>query len=255
MRNRKNLYLLVILLLLSNVFIHAYKRYEINKAKEIRAVREKLRTVSKSLRFVLPKNFHLKNHDKRELDKGENKRVIKKLTDYAVENDLRFVYSFVRWGGNVHFTSSSLGKNESLDNPEVKYGLHFAEASPLVHSAFEQDGFYEEITKDRWGSFYAVYYSRRYMGTNVRWVGGAEVSTKQLDTAVQKALLKTILETIFSFTGWLPVILLLIFFNAQDSSRHKSELQSSINLTKTIEGMYRRMKKENEKLKREREEE
>lgn len=205
---KKRWFVIAVFFLLFNTGLHVYHQYSTVKKLELGAVKARLMVASKSLKYILPKSFHIRNYGKTNISDRENKNIIRKLTDFAVDNDFRFVYSFVKRGSNVYFTSSSLGKNESIDNPEVVYGFHFSEASDVVHSAFKKDGYYSEVASDRWGKFYASYYSRRFYGTNERWLAGVEVTDRKFKNAIRKAKLKAIKNGIFIFSGVVPLIVL-----------------------------------------------
>jgi len=197
--NRKLILICVYILVILNLGIHSYSLFQSFKKLEIKVMVEKLKMASIAVKYLLPENFHLENLKTKKLSLVENQRIIRRLTRYANENNLRFVYSFYKNKDKVFFSASSIGKGEIIENPEVIFGFNFVEASQVLKKAFLKDGFSYEVSKDRWGDFFASYYSRRYFGTNNRWVAGAEYSTNKMEKATYKAFFQAIKGMIFPF--------------------------------------------------------
>ena len=162
-----------------------------------------LTVAAKSVSYILPQDFHkriLENYPTNLDDIN-----IKRLTDYARENDIRFIYSFAKSGTNVIFTSASLSINNTFDDPEVRYGLVFSEASDKLRNAFNNLGRTFEEGTDRWGDFFAVYWTREEGG--VKWVAGAELRKDIYEEHLNDAIVAAIQDL---FTNSLAVIFIVL---------------------------------------------
>ena len=93
------------------------------------------------------------------------------------------------------FTASSINTNESYTNPEVRYGFVFSEASDVIKHALQVKGVHIEEAEDRWGKFYAVYYTRTD-GTN-NWLIGAEYRKDLFDSKLINAIISAIIDLIY----------------------------------------------------------
>ncbi len=154
----------------------------------LRDVKRELGQAAQAVKYILPEGFH--NKVPKEVPVEEDDSNIRRETAYARERDIRFLYSFAMVGTNVIFTSSSINTNETLETPEVRYGFLFSEASGKLKQAFSKTGFSFEESEDRWGKFFAVYYTREEGGT--KWVAGAEYRKDLFDDRLEDAVLRAV---------------------------------------------------------------
>jgi len=165
---------------------------EYHDAKEaiLRDVKRELGQAAQAVKYILPNGFHERVHKEglKEIPIDVDDRNIFLETSYARERNIRFLYSFAMQGTNVIFTSSSINTNETFENPEVRFGFVFNESSGLVKEAFSRTGFSFEEAEDRWGKFFAVYYTREEGGK--KWIAGAEYRKDLFDSRLEEAVFR-----------------------------------------------------------------
>ncbi len=134
---------------------------------------------------------------------------IRRLTEFARINNIRFIYSYaLNEKHQVYFTSSSLNINETLENPEVRFGFIFDEATPALKKAFKKPGMHFEEAEDRWGKFFAVYWTVKE--NNKTWIAGAELRQELYVQEINKALQIAIFD-LLSTTLASALVALIIF--------------------------------------------
>ena len=189
---------------------YVFLRFEKERSNIMEHVNEVLVQASQTVKYILPEHFHLKA-----TKFGVNPEVdtsnIRRLTEFARERDIRFLYSFALSNTNIVFTSSSISEKESLENPEVRYGFVFSEATPALRKAFYTTGKSSEEAEDRWGKFYAVYWTREE--GKIKWVAGAEyrheLYADKLAVAIVEAFRDALFMIILCGALVLPTILRL----------------------------------------------
>jgi len=182
------------LIFLLGIGYYIHVRYQSAKTDILENVDEVLLQASQSVKYILPENFHIKakrNGVTQEIDDAN----IRRLTEFARERDIRFIYSYVMSNTNIVFTASSISEKESLDNPEVRYGFVFSEATPALKRAFHTTGKSYEEAEDRWGKFYAVYWTREEGKS--KWVAGAEYRHELYSDKLTVAILEAIKDVVF----------------------------------------------------------
>lgn len=184
MRRQYKLMIAWILAFILGSGLYLFNEYLDAKESILRDVKRELGQAAQAVKYILPDGFHEKVP--REVSKEEDDRNIRIETAYARERNIRFLYSFAMVGTNVIFTSSSINTNETFENPEVRYGFIFREASGKVKQAFGKTGFSFEEAEDRWGKFFAVYYTREE-GSR-KWLSGAEYRKDLFDDRLESAV-------------------------------------------------------------------
>lgn len=230
--------------------LYVYSRYSHEKNLILQNINEVLGQASMTVKYLLPENFHLrvkKNRYSPEQLSNIDMKNVELLTTFARERDIRFLYSYSQDGTNIIFTSSSIGTNtrvESLDNPEVRCGFVFNEASELVKRAFYRTGFYSEENVDRWGKFYAVYYVREEGG--LKWLAGAEYRQDLFDDRLNKAIISALWDVMFIMSLLIPLFLVLYYSHKKERDDLRIEISQ---LQQMCIGLIRK-KQDNNKDKR-----
>ncbi len=169
-------------------------RYNKERSNIMADVNEVLVQACQTVKYILPERFHIRA-EKFGVSKETDNDNIRRLTEFARERDIRFIYSYVLSNTNVVFTSSSISEKESLDNPEVRYGFVFNEATPALRKAFYTTGQTSEEAEDRWGKFYAVYWTREE--GKIKWVAGAEYRHELYADKLAVAIVEAFRDAVF----------------------------------------------------------
>ncbi len=207
MKLLKSIFSIWTLIFVVGTSLYVFFRYDREREAILSNVDEMLAQASQSVKYILPEGFHHKakrDGVSKEIDDAN----IRKLTEFARERNIRFIYSFTLSNTNVVFTSSSISEAESLDNPEVRYGFVFSEATPALKKAFHVTGKTSEEAEDRWGKFYAVYWTREE--GKAKWVAGSEYRHDLYSDKLAVALIEAIRDVVFM--GLLVLILLIPYF-------------------------------------------
>lgn len=206
----KRLFNIWTVIFLIGMAVYIYVRYDKEKTNIMNHVDEVLVQASQTVKFILPERFHIKalRYGVTQATDDDN---IRRLTEFARERDIRFLYSFALSNTNVVFTASSISEKESLNNPEVRYGFVFPEVTPTLRRAFHITGKSSEEAEDRWGKFYAVYWTREE--GKIKWVAGAEyrheLYADKLAVAIVEAFRDAVFMALLCGALMLPLIIRL----------------------------------------------
>ncbi len=239
----KNKILLGILIFLCLAF-YIYSRWLHERELILNNINEVLLQAAQTVKYILPDNFH--SEIKTNISQIIDDRNIKQLTEFARERNIRFIYSFANTFisntnynitnnkiiTNIIFTASSINTNESFENPEVRYGLVFSEASDIVKKALKNKGVYLEEAEDRWGRFYAVYYTRTE-GTN-NWLGGAEYRKDLFDSKLINAIVSAIIDLLYITLCIMLIIVPKYIKMKRQSEEDKKEIRNLRQFYKNI---------------------
>lgn len=239
----KNKILLGILIFLCLAF-YIYSRWLHERELILNNINEVLLQAAQTVKYILPDNFH--TEIKSSIPQNIDDRNIRKLTEFARERNIRFIYSFAntvttninynktnyKFITNVIFTASSINTNETFDNPEVRYGFVFSEASETVKEALKEKGVHVEEAEDRWGKFYAVYYTR-IEGTN-SWLGGAEYRKDLFDSKLINAIISAVIDLIYITLCIMIIIVPKYIRMKRQSEEDKKEIRNLRQFYKNI---------------------
>jgi hypothetical protein len=195
------------LLVAAGIFIFVGWQYHHEKTIIEENVREVLKQTAQSVKYILPEGFHSLYYPQGIPDSLDRMNA-RRLTEYAKERQIRFLYSYALSPSNtVIFTASSIDTNETLEKYDVHYGFNFNEATPELFAAFSNINQVSwEDAKDRWGSFFGVYWTQLENGRP--WVAGAEYRKNlyddKLEAAIKRAVWTFIYIAVFMFLLTVP---------------------------------------------------
>jgi C4-dicarboxylate-specific signal transduction histidine kinase len=242
MKNRLVLMFLfgVIVIVMGISWFHYANTKELLRQK----VNHNLLAVGRNPSFIL--DDHLQNlaYNDQNISRQEDEATIKKLSKYNENAGTDYVYTLIKKGESIYFTSSS-AKEEDYKNGDVSYFMDkYDEATPLLHKVFQTHKITFEESTDRWGSFRSVFIPMQT--AEGKWfVYGVDVDTYLLHQRVQEeleeVLIGNIVLIIFAF-------ILMIYYKrfARQELHNISEIEGA--LKKQIEEKTHELQTLNEQL-------
>ena len=240
---RTRIFILPIIIYLIGVIVFSILNYQNEKKKMIAEIDHQLLQAAKTLKFILPRNFHDRALSKNSISPIEflkNSEVISKLTkEYEVSN----IYSFVKRGNKIFFTSSNTKETQVGSETASSYWMEYTEATELLHRTFDSDRPSFETASDRWGTFRSVLMPE-YSVSGQKYIVGVDHDIGY----VQEQLFYRMLE-VFLKLGFLLLLLLPFCIAFITSSRSYSrDLMEQVKLrTKELEEETLQRKQSEEK--------
>jgi len=152
---RKRLIFPVVLYVVG-VVLFAFINYQRTKSVLLSGVDDNLFIAAQSVKNALPANFHDYATSQIAIDKKQDWKNIKALTNLANNMKIDFLYTVVIKNHKVYFTSCSTTASEINQNNEAHYWLEYPEASNSLPNIAETKKIVYETTVDRWGKFRSV---------------------------------------------------------------------------------------------------
>lgn len=130
------------------------------------------------------------------------------LTKFAKEVEAEYIYSLVKIGDKVYFSSSSSSAEEVANGDYLAYLTEYPEASNALIKLFNEPGLeLIEVERDSYGYFRS--YLKSYISSNGRiYVTGADIEVKEINKIYIFAFLKAITMAILLLLAVIPIILL-----------------------------------------------
>ncbi len=147
----------------------------------------KLVNAAKSVRYVLPEDFHDMAVSPEAVPDSVNRNNIRLMTDYASDLGLTYVYTAKVYQGKIFFTSSSADETERKTNNLPAYWQDYPEATPEFLDACNRDKPVLESSQDRWGNFRSAIVCMTSPGGQ-RYLAGADMEI----SFVRQTILKEI---------------------------------------------------------------
>lgn len=197
-------------------------------------------------KYILPHDFHDRALTADAITAQEDWSNIHKLTQFARETDLKFVYTVIEQEGRVHITSSSATQEELAKQTEVHYFETYDEASAQIRQAFDQHQPIYTTYTDRWGMFRAAIVPERSPQGHV-YLAVAEFEISYVKGALQRKLAQSILIALLLLAASTPMFLLYL----KQERVHSEALEFDIENRKETEARLNKALDEKEILLRE----
>lgn len=198
------------------VYAIAVYRYESKKLYE--RVDEQLLDAAESVGYLLPADFHDRALNKDSISLYEYYEVVYKLSSHVNNYGIKYIYTCVKDGKNLVFTSSSATEKElSTGVNFTRYWDVYSEADEAFYRAFDTDEpIYFEYT-DRWGTFRTVAL-RKFSSRKHVYIECADYEISSIKASLWK-------KALYAFVGgiFLLLISLPMFFALRKVYRERSK--------------------------------
>ncbi len=199
-----------------------------HKADLMAQIDSDLLQAARSLKYLLPPDFHDRALDTHSIAMDEELRNRKAVTDFGVESGFKWVYTLAEKDGRFFFSAPSVSEEEAKElaswyfYPYEDVPAEFADAFQTGSTAFA------EYT-DQWGTFRSVALPQ-LSPAGRRYLACADKEIGEIHGQLRASLLLSILTALFFLAAILPFILLLALIHrahTADLKQLNAELQAN----------------------------
>ncbi|UFS72243.1 methyl-accepting chemotaxis protein [Geomonas sp. RF6] len=142
-------------------------------------------------------------------DPQDYDKLLERLSRYAEQSHLKYVYTTVMKDGKILFTLSSYTKEEKEKGSYTKLNDPYEDASPGLKGAFSDGSVHFDEYKDKWGSFRSVFIPCR-SPQGVAYVVGGDVSLAEVGSALRTTLYGCLAIGAVIFIAVTVIVLLVV---------------------------------------------
>lgn len=220
--------LMSLLSLVNSVFYTLYSYHKL-KAELMTGIDNTLIVSAHATNTLLDgENFHGKAKEENSISEEKDLENIMKLSKFAKDSNLSYVYSMITYKGRYYFTSSS-ATDEELEskNYDTYFTDYTDDASDLLKQAFRSGKITFDETPDKYGHFRSVFIPLS-ASDGTRYIVGADMEISYVKEKVSEALKISIIMGSFMF---IFSILATIFIAHLITNPLKSMTESAIQLS------------------------
>lgn len=198
----KNLWSIVVAALVSVIVILGFGifKYQREYNQRLSELDRDLKSAALAANFIVGNEFHSRNLTEESYSAEKDRALAGRLTEYALSQDFKYLYTMILDEGIIRFTSSSLTPEEIAGGPqETFYWTSYDEADPALYKVFSSGSSAFVNYSDRWGNFrsYFVFYPNP---DGRDYVIGVDVNLQELHKIRRKAIQETfILLAVITF--------------------------------------------------------
>jgi sigma-B regulation protein RsbU (phosphoserine phosphatase) len=203
--------LLLLLFMLNLITATAYSvvLYRIERSEILAGIDIQLRTAVNAVSEIVPAGYHDRIDNKDSIGPEEFDALQDRLSRFANESGLAYVYTYMKFGAQVRTVSTSATIAEQQAGSQTRYFALYDTAPRPLNDSFRDGRIRFDEYSDAFGRFRSVYKPVRTAGGGV-YIVGADVNLNQLDAKLLQALLQSIAVGVVLFAlalgvGWLLV--------------------------------------------------
>ena len=195
-------------LYLVSVIILGFVNYKIEEKKLNGIVNQQLVMAARNVPLILPKNFHHHAMKEKDLTVQQHLENIEKLSQFTALTNISYIYSLIKQGNNIVFTSSSATKEELISGEGLSLFFSvYDDIDPRVYDVFKtEENIFLEYT-DSWGTFRSVFLLQT-AEDGTRYVLAADMPISHIEMLLKNNLYKTLLISLLFFLLIFPVFLI-----------------------------------------------
>ncbi|MDD4869923.1 MAG: PP2C family protein-serine/threonine phosphatase [Kiritimatiellae bacterium] len=182
--------------------------YYLQRETILSGIDQKLTVAALSVATILPDGFHDQISDSNSVSTAEHLENMHRLTDFARQTDVSFVYSFVKKDGKVYFTSTSGTEEQFQKRTTMPFFEHYKEVTPGVLRMFETGETITETSQDEYGAFRSILFPLKNKN-NQTYVVGADIYTNRVNQRLHQTFLLCISIGLLSFLAVFLISILL----------------------------------------------
>ncbi|MBN2895796.1 MAG: HAMP domain-containing histidine kinase [Campylobacterales bacterium] len=226
---RRVAYFLALVFYFTAISTYAYHNYQKAKEELMERIDSALKLGAQSIEVLLPVDFHDRATNENAITVKEDLANIKQLSDYVKLTSLQYIYSCIKVGDMVHFTSCS-ATDEEFHTGEglVLFFDPYQDAAPELHKALQSgQTMFAEYT-DQWGSFRSIFIPKKTDNGTV-YLLAADIRIDFVQEELKKVLLRSLFELGFYTFILFPFILLYIMQNQSIKRELALEVEARTN--------------------------
>lgn len=157
--------------------------------------------------LLLPDNFHHQGMKPDDIAPSEDLKNTLQLSQYAQSSNAAYIYTLIKQGDTVYFTSSSATEAEIKAGQELySYFDTYNQADPRIDEVFaDKTQLFLEIT-DEWGNFRSVFIPQKSPDGTL-FITAADMEISQIESLLNQRLAKQIGLAAIFLLFLLPVML------------------------------------------------
>jgi signal transduction histidine kinase len=200
----KNILLfLFFLIILATYAVNSYLIYDTKKSDFYKNIDNSLKKSAISINLFLDNSFHDRATNKNSITTKEDSQNIKKLSQFAQNLEIEYIYTMVQRGSDIYFTSSSAISSDYDCNRVTRYFDKYNSATQELKNVLKYNKLTYEESKDKWGVFRSVFIPMETPNGN-KYILGADIRIdyieKELDKYTKKSIRIFIFIALFLFT-------------------------------------------------------
>ena len=175
------------------IVFFVYYQYQQTYQTKLAQIDQQLINAVKAVPYLLGENYHNNISGPQHISRAEYLELAKKLSLYAKDVKLQYVYSMIQVDGKVHFTSSSYTEDDLLRGQLSYFYDYYPEATEANKAAFASLAPVFEESVDQFGHFRSVLVPYQSSDGTV-YLAGADIAITDLDQWLMASMQHSILS-------------------------------------------------------------
>jgi EAL domain-containing protein (putative c-di-GMP-specific phosphodiesterase class I) len=191
----RSTHFIVLSLVVYLLAIAAYVFYQYQQTYQTKLAQVDLQLVNavKAVPYLLGDNYHNNINGPQHISRADYLKIAKKLSLYAKDLKLQYVYSMIQVDGKVHFTSSSYTEDDLLRGQLSYFYDYYPEATEANKAAFASITPVFEESVDQFGHFRSVLMPYQSADGTV-YLAGADIAITDLDQWLLDSMQQSVLS-------------------------------------------------------------
>lgn len=204
----------ICILVFTSVIYNTSNRELLNK------IDQKLELGAIGLNSILGKDFHSNLSKEQGLSPQKNEELDLKLTDYANDLDLAYVYSLKKFPEGIRFVVSSITPAEQEDHTyKPVYFDEYSEMDTAVELAFSSGIKQFAEYQDQWGKFRSVFIPFT-SAPGSQYVLGADIRLREVNAILHRGLIYAMIGCFLFVFITLPLVIIMIRSIGREHKQH-----------------------------------
>jgi len=136
--------------------LYGFWQYQDTKARLLQEIDFRLSMAANAAVAILPDNFADQALAPDSISPEQDTKNVEKLSRYAWNDDVRYIYTLIKQNDTIFLTSSSATLKEWEEKSYSPYFQSYDEAAPAFHEGFRNRTRFATTYTDRWGNFRTV---------------------------------------------------------------------------------------------------
>lgn len=203
--------LILLLFVLNLIAATAYSvvLYRIERTEILTGIDTQLITAVNAVREIVPAGYHERINDAGSIPASEFNALQARLSHFANDSDLAYVYTYMRFGDEVRTVATSATRIEQQAGTQTRFFTLYDTAPPPLRRSFQDRHVRFDEYSDSFGLFRSVYKPVRASDGRT-YILGADVDLSQLNAKLHRALLQSVAVGVVMFAlalavGWLLI--------------------------------------------------
>ena len=227
-------YTFAFLFYLVSTSFYVYTNYETSKQKLFTQLDSKLIQSALRLPTVVPENFHHVIMTKNEVSAQKDMENIRRLTNQAKLSGVEYIYSCIKQGNDILFTSSSATDEELKKNKDISHYFDvYSDASQKLRETFNTKKITFDEYTDKWGHFKSVFIPKK-SDDGQFYVVCADIKIDYINEELEQILKKSIIELIFYMGILIPLFVTYVYHNRRNRNILETEVQRRTRELRTL---------------------